>query len=99
MQRTCQTNSDITLSSGDDLIGTQGNPKGFLITAKRPLSPLAGEDEINATKEYELPSFYPVSPTIDLTETNIYRGESSTGMYAMNACFCDLAGLVGSLQY
>ena len=67
------------LFSGEDLISTKGKPHGFLLASKKPLAALAGPDEVNATKDYELPSFYPLAPTIDLTVTNIYRDSDFTG--------------------
>ena len=65
--------------TGNDLISTRGLPHGFLLCSKNPLKPLAGTDEINASKDYELPSFYPLSPTIDLIDTNIYKDYDFTG--------------------
>ena len=71
--------NQIHLFSGDDLISTKGKPHGFLLASKKPLAALAGPDEVNATKDYELPSFYPLAPTIDLTVTNIYKDNDFTG--------------------
>ncbi|XP_072049848.1 large ribosomal subunit protein mL37-like [Amphiura filiformis] len=64
---------------GDDLVATQGNPHALLMTSKNPLPALVDQEEVAASKDYELPSFYPISPTIDLIETNIYKGDNFTG--------------------
>ncbi|XP_029474351.1 39S ribosomal protein L37, mitochondrial [Rhinatrema bivittatum] len=52
---------------------------GLLLSSTRPLAPLASRDEILATENHVLETFYPISPTIDLQEAHIYAEKNSTG--------------------
>ncbi|KAI6064047.1 39S ribosomal protein L37, mitochondrial [Aix galericulata] len=52
---------------------------GILLNSVAPIPPVASEEEILATKEHVLETFYPISPTIDLQEVNVYRELNDTG--------------------
>ncbi|XP_072429841.1 large ribosomal subunit protein mL37 [Chiloscyllium punctatum] len=52
---------------------------GILLSSKQPLPTGAGKEEILSTKSYVLPTFYPISPNIDLQQTNIYQIHNDTG--------------------
>lgn len=44
-----------------------------------PIAPVASKEEILATKEHILETFYPIAPTIDLQEVNVYKELNDTG--------------------
>lgn len=44
-----------------------------------PIPPVASKEEILATKEHVLETFYPIAPTIDLQEVNVYKMLNDTG--------------------
>ena len=44
-----------------------------------PIPPVASKEEILATEEHVLETFYPISPTIDLQEVNVYKELNDTG--------------------
>lgn len=44
-----------------------------------PIPPVASKEEILATKDHVLETFYPISPTIDLQEVNVYQELNDTG--------------------
>ncbi|NXK53183.1 RM37 protein, partial [Chauna torquata] len=52
---------------------------GILMNSMAPIPPVASKEEILATEEHVLETFYPISPTIDLQEVNVYRELNDTG--------------------
>lgn len=44
-----------------------------------PIPPVAAKEEILATEAHVLETFYPISPTIDLQEVNVYKELNNTG--------------------
>lgn len=52
---------------------------GMLLSSKHPLPAMAGEEEILSTEKHTLPTFYPISPNIDLQLTNVYELLNDTG--------------------
>lgn len=42
-------------------------------------SPIASREEVEATKDHTLETFYPISPTIDLQECHVYDAKDETG--------------------
>ncbi|KAM7046252.1 large ribosomal subunit protein mL37 [Acridotheres tristis] len=52
---------------------------GILMNSMTPLPPVASKEEILATKEHVLETFYPIAPTIDLQEVNVYKELNDTG--------------------
>uniref|UniRef100_A0A8C0HJ68 Large ribosomal subunit protein mL37 n=1 Tax=Buteo japonicus TaxID=224669 RepID=A0A8C0HJ68_9AVES len=52
---------------------------GILMNSVAPIPPVASKEEILATEEHVLETFYPISPTIDLQEVNVYQELNSTG--------------------
>ncbi|KAM5247921.1 large ribosomal subunit protein mL37 [Ctenodactylus gundi] len=52
---------------------------GTRLSAKDPLPPIASREEVEATENHVLETLYPVSPTIDLQETNVYTVKDDTG--------------------
>ncbi|XP_009083244.1 PREDICTED: 39S ribosomal protein L37, mitochondrial, partial [Acanthisitta chloris] len=52
---------------------------GILMNSMAPIPPVASKEEILATKEHVLETFYPISPTIDLQEVNVYKEFNDTG--------------------
>lgn len=52
---------------------------GILMNSVAPIPPVASKEEILATEEHVLETFYPISPTIDLQEVNVYRELNDTG--------------------
>lgn len=65
-------------SRGEDLFQIRGQ-NGFLLNSMTPLPALAGQEEVRATADHVLETFYPISPTIDLQCTHVYDQKSSTG--------------------
>ncbi|NXL11190.1 RM37 protein, partial [Mesembrinibis cayennensis] len=59
---------------------------GILMNSMAPIPPVASKEEILATEEHVLETFYPISPTIDLQEVNVYRELNDTGK---SSCFKD----------
>ncbi|NXD77247.1 RM37 protein, partial [Halcyon senegalensis] len=59
---------------------------GILMNSMAPIPPVASKEEILATKEHVLETFYPISPTIDLQEVNVYKELNDTGK---SGCFRD----------
>ncbi|NXP39527.1 RM37 protein, partial [Leiothrix lutea] len=57
---------------------------GILMNSVTPIPPVASKEEILATKEHVLETFYPIAPTIDLQEVNVYKELNDTGQ-----CFRD----------
>ncbi|NXF69475.1 RM37 protein, partial [Ciccaba nigrolineata] len=52
---------------------------GMLLNSMAPIPPVASKEEILASEEYVLETFYPISPTIDLQEVNVYKELNDTG--------------------
>uniref|UniRef100_A0A8C5U8U2 Large ribosomal subunit protein mL37 n=1 Tax=Malurus cyaneus samueli TaxID=2593467 RepID=A0A8C5U8U2_9PASS len=52
---------------------------GILMNSKTPIPPVASKEEILATKAHVLETFYPIAPTIDLQEVNVYKELNDTG--------------------
>ncbi|XP_042319202.1 39S ribosomal protein L37, mitochondrial [Sceloporus undulatus] len=52
---------------------------GKILNAMSPLQPVASKDEILATEKHTLETFYPIAPTIDLQEVNVYETKTDTG--------------------
>lgn len=52
---------------------------GILMNSMTPIPPVASKEEILATKEHVLETFYPIAPTIDLQEVNVYKELNHTG--------------------
>nr|XP_020655306.1 39S ribosomal protein L37, mitochondrial [Pogona vitticeps] len=52
---------------------------GKLLNVKSPLPPIASSEEILATENHTLETFYPIAPTMDLQETNVYEIKNDTG--------------------
>ncbi|NXE51520.1 RM37 protein, partial [Casuarius casuarius] len=52
---------------------------GILLNSMAPIPPVASKDEVVATEEHTLETFYPIAPTIDLQEVNVYRELDDTG--------------------
>ncbi|NXS76701.1 RM37 protein, partial [Pandion haliaetus] len=59
---------------------------GILMNSMAPIPPVASKEEILATEEHVLETFYPISPTIDLQEVNVYQERNNTGK---SSCFRD----------
>ncbi|XP_062437570.1 large ribosomal subunit protein mL37 [Rhea pennata] len=55
---------------------------GILLNSEAPIPPVASKEEVAATEEHALETFYPISPTIDLQEVNVYRELDDTGFRA-----------------
>ncbi|NWU95361.1 RM37 protein, partial [Upupa epops] len=56
---------------------------GVLMNSMVPIPPVASKQEILATEEHILETFYPIAPTIDLQEVNVYRELNDTGKSAV----------------
>lgn len=68
-----------TWTRGKDLFQIRGM-NGLLCTSMDPLPVLSEAEQVEDTKEHVLETFYPVSPTIDLQQVNVYHQEkNSTG--------------------
>ncbi|KFR14815.1 hypothetical protein N306_07509, partial [Opisthocomus hoazin] len=52
---------------------------GILVNSMTPIPPVASKEEILATEDHVLETFYPISPTIDLQEVNVYKELNDTG--------------------
>ncbi|KAM5321858.1 large ribosomal subunit protein mL37 [Glossophaga mutica] len=52
---------------------------GARLNARDPLPPVASREEVEATQNHVLETFYPISPTIGLQECNIYDEKDDTG--------------------
>uniref|UniRef100_A0A8C6SY44 Large ribosomal subunit protein mL37 n=1 Tax=Neogobius melanostomus TaxID=47308 RepID=A0A8C6SY44_9GOBI len=68
-----------TWNRGEDLFQIRGQ-NGLLCTSMDPLPALSEAQQVEETAEHTLESFYPVSPTIDLQQVNVYHQHmNSTG--------------------
>lgn len=69
---------------GEDLFQVRGR-NSLLQTSMDPLPVVSGKEEVLETSDYVLETFYPVSPTIDLQQINVYKEEMNctgfTGNY------------------
>ncbi|KAF5888597.1 39S ribosomal protein L37, mitochondrial, partial [Clarias magur] len=63
---------------GEDQFQVRGQ-NGSLLSSTTPLPALAGDEEIRATSDNVLETFYPISPTIDLQCTHVYQLLNHTG--------------------
>lgn len=52
---------------------------GKILNVMNPLESIASKDEILATESHILETFYPIAPTIDLEEVNVYETTNDTG--------------------
>uniref|UniRef100_A0A8C6ZVK6 Large ribosomal subunit protein mL37 n=1 Tax=Nothoprocta perdicaria TaxID=30464 RepID=A0A8C6ZVK6_NOTPE len=55
---------------------------GILLNSMAPIPPVASKDEVAATEEHTLETFYPILPTIDLQEVTVYKELDDTGFRA-----------------
>lgn len=68
-----------TWNRGKDLFQIRGL-NGLLCSSMDPLPVLSEPEQVEDTMEHVLETFYPVSPTIDLQQVNVYHQEkNSTG--------------------
>lgn len=63
-----------TWNRGEDLFQVRGQ-NGFLQTCMDPLPEVSGKQEVGVTADHVLETFSPVSPTIDLQKTHVYKEE------------------------
>lgn len=49
-----------------------------------PIQPVASKDEILATENYTLETFYPILPTVDLQDVNVYEEKNDTGTICLS---------------
>ncbi|XP_063076360.1 39S ribosomal protein L37, mitochondrial [Engraulis encrasicolus] len=63
---------------GENHIQVRGK-NGMLLSSMSPLPAIAERDEVQATADTELETFYPISPTIDLQCINVYDVKTATG--------------------
>lgn len=54
---------------------------GKILNVMNPLESIASKDEILATESHILETFYPIAPTIDLEEVNVYETTNDTGKF------------------
>ncbi|XP_061040160.1 large ribosomal subunit protein mL37 [Eubalaena glacialis] len=79
-RRICAQNNTLstTWNRGSTLIQVHGS-SGAQLNAKDPLPPIASREEVEATKNHVLETFYPISPTVGLQECNVYDVNDDTG--------------------
>ncbi|EPY84569.1 39S ribosomal protein L37, mitochondrial-like protein [Camelus ferus] len=79
-RRICAQNSllSTTWNRESVLLQVCGSSRAQL-NAKDPLPPIASREEVEATKNHVLETFYPVSPTMGLQECNVYDVNDDTG--------------------
>ncbi|XP_042283591.1 39S ribosomal protein L37, mitochondrial [Thunnus albacares] len=63
---------------GEDLLQIRGQ-NGLLHSSMDPLPEVSGKQEVAATADHVLETFYPVSPTIDLQKVHVYKELNSSG--------------------
>lgn len=61
----------IRLKKGDDLLQIKRN-YDLIVASKTPLAPVASSDEVEKTREHTFIDMYPVFPTVDLKDENVY---------------------------
>ncbi|KAJ8779668.1 hypothetical protein J1605_012552 [Eschrichtius robustus] len=78
-RRICAQNNMLstTWNRGSTLIQVHGS-SGAQLNAKDPLPPIASREEVEATKNHVLETFYPISPTVGLQECNVYDVNDDT---------------------
>ncbi|XP_044527749.1 39S ribosomal protein L37, mitochondrial [Gracilinanus agilis] len=54
---------------------------GTRLSAREPLAPIASPEEVQATESHVLDTFYPIAPTINLQECDIYDVRNDTGFH------------------
>ena len=59
--------------------------------------PNAFQEEVEATKNHVLETFYPISPTMGLQECNVYDVNDDTGFHFVCVCVCVCVYLTSSL--
>lgn len=79
-RRICAKNYSLstTWSRESVLLQVRGT-SGTRLSAKDPLPPIASREEVEATRDHVLETFYPISPVIDLQECNVYDVKDDTG--------------------
>nr|KAF6379424.1 mitochondrial ribosomal protein L37 [Myotis myotis] len=79
-RRICAKNSRVSTTWNRESILLQVDGiSGTRLNAKDPLPPIASREEVEATKNHVLETFYPISPTIGLQESNVYDEKDDTG--------------------
>ncbi|XP_059995962.1 large ribosomal subunit protein mL37 isoform X1 [Lagenorhynchus albirostris] len=78
-RRICAQNNMLstTWNRESTLIQVHGS-SGAQLNAKDPLPPIASQEEVEATKNHVLETFYPISPTVGLQECNVYDVNDDT---------------------
>lgn len=57
----------------------------FALFSKKPSLPLASDSQVFSTKEHQLVDMFPIFPTIDLLEENVYdSNENTVGLESLN---------------
>lgn len=64
--------------TGEDLIQVRGK-NGMLLNSMSPLPAMAEREEVLGTADSVLETFYPISPTIDLQNLNVFDAKTDTG--------------------
>ncbi|XP_006839862.1 PREDICTED: 39S ribosomal protein L37, mitochondrial [Chrysochloris asiatica] len=79
-QRICAQNYSFstTWNRESTILQVRGS-SGTQLSAKDPLPPVASREEVEATKNHVLETFYPISPTIDLQECHVYDVKDDRG--------------------
>ncbi|XP_023149416.2 39S ribosomal protein L37, mitochondrial [Amphiprion ocellaris] len=72
-----------TWTRGEDLFQIRGR-NGLLQNSMDPLPEASGKDEVSETANYVLETFYPVSPTIDLQQINVYKEDVNCSGFTGN---------------
>ncbi|XP_072771872.1 large ribosomal subunit protein mL37-like [Nerophis lumbriciformis] len=57
---------------GDDLFQIRGQ-NGLVYNSMDPLTRVSGTQDVSATADHTLETFYPVSPTVDLQKVHVYK--------------------------
>ncbi|XP_027952412.1 39S ribosomal protein L37, mitochondrial-like, partial [Eumetopias jubatus] len=79
-RRMCAKNYTLstTWSRESFLLQVRGS-SGARLNTKDPLPTVASKEEVEATENHVLETFYPIAPTVDLQECSVYDVEDSTG--------------------
>uniref|UniRef100_A0A8D1UC17 39S ribosomal protein L37, mitochondrial n=1 Tax=Sus scrofa TaxID=9823 RepID=A0A8D1UC17_PIG len=79
-RRICAQNNTLSATWNRESILLQVHgSSGARLNAKDPLPPVASQEEVEATKNHVLETFYPISPTMGLQECNVYDVNDDTG--------------------
>ncbi|XP_063511533.1 large ribosomal subunit protein mL37 isoform X2 [Pongo pygmaeus] len=79
-RRICVQNSTFSATwNRESLLLQVRGSGGARLSTKDPLPTIASREEVEATKNHVLETFYPISPIIDLHECNIYDVKNDTG--------------------